>query len=75
MASSPKSSASRGLMVEVRNNNVDKAIRLLSRKVKQEGILRELRQKQFFEKPSVKRRRKIAESKRRAARAAKTQEV
>lgn len=58
-----------GLVVEVRGNNIDKAIKVLNRKVKMEGIIRELRQRQFYEKPSVKRRRKQAESARRTARA------
>ena len=62
----------RGLSVEVRNNNIDKAIRLLSRKVKVEGIVRELRARQAYEKPSDKRRRKRAEAIRRSHRAAKT---
>jgi small subunit ribosomal protein S21 len=63
-----KSAPKRGLSVEVRNNNVDKAIRLLNRKVKQEGIIRELRAKQFYEKPSAARRRKHAEAVRRVNR-------
>lgn len=67
-----KSTAKRGLSVEVRNNNVDKAIRLLNKKVKQEGILRELREKQYYEKPSTARRRKKIEAIRRAKRPEKT---
>lgn len=61
----------RGLSVEVRNNNIDKAIRVLARKVKMEGIVRELRARQAYEKPSDKRRRKGAEAQRRAAKAAR----
>lgn len=52
----------KGLTVEVRGGNIDGAIRLLSRRVKQEGIIRELRARSFYEKPSVKRRRKKAEA-------------
>lgn len=52
----------KGLTVEVRNGNVEGAIRLLSRRLKQEGIMRELRARSFFEKPSEKRRRKHAEA-------------
>lgn len=59
----------RGLSVEVRGNNIEKAIRLLGKKVKAEGIVRELRARQCYEKPSVKRRRKHAEAVRRAQRA------
>ena len=52
----------KGLSVEVRNGNVEGAIRLLSRRIKQEGIMRELRARSFYEKPSEKRRRKHAEA-------------
>jgi small subunit ribosomal protein S21 len=71
----PKTAEKRGLSVEVRNNNVDKAIRLLNRKVKQEGVIRELRARQFYEKPSDKRRRKQAEARRRNARAKRVAET
>lgn len=72
---SGKSSDKRGLAVEVRNNNIDKAIKILSRKVKQEGIIRDLRARQYYEKPSTKRRRKNAESARRAAKARRNAET
>lgn len=52
----------RGLAVEVRGGNVEGAIRLLTRKVKQEGLMREIRQRSFYEQPSVVRRRKRAEA-------------
>lgn len=52
----------RGLSVEVRANNVEGAIRLLSRKLKNEGLMREIRARQFYEKPSVARRRREAEA-------------
>lgn len=52
----------RGLSVDVRNGNVEGAIRILSRKLKQEGLMRELRARTFFEKPSEKKRRKHAEA-------------
>jgi small subunit ribosomal protein S21 len=67
-----KSSEKKGLVVEVRGNNIDKAIRVLNRKVKHEGIIRDVRQRQYYEKPSVKRRRKAAEAVRRIARANRT---
>jgi small subunit ribosomal protein S21 len=67
----PKTFEKRGLTVEVRNNNIDKAIRVLARKVKMEGIVRELRARQAFEKPSDKRRRRKAEAVRRVAKAAR----
>jgi len=40
------------------------ALRRFKRKITQEGILRELRDRAYYEKPSSKRRRKRARSKR-----------
>lgn len=44
-----------GLVVVVKNNDVEKAIRILKKKVNDEGILKDLRKKEFYEKPSVKK--------------------
>ena len=38
--------------VSVRNNNVDKAMRVLKKKLMKEGLLQELRTRQYFIKPS-----------------------
>ena len=53
--------------VQVRNNNVEKAIRVLKKKIQKEGMMRELRQRQYYEKPTLKRQRKLKESLRRVA--------
>ena len=53
--------------VQVRNNNVEKAIRVLKKKIQKDGMMRELRQRQYYEKPTLKRQRKLKESLRRAA--------
>lgn len=66
-----KSSDKKGLTVEVRNNNIEKAIRILNRKVKMEGIIKEVRARQAFEQPSLKRRRKHAEAVQRARKKAR----
>jgi small subunit ribosomal protein S21 len=47
----------KGLRVEVRNNNVTKAWRKLKRLIQSEGVNLELRRRQYYEKPSEKRRR------------------
>lgn len=52
----------RGLSVEVRNNNMEAAIRTLGRKVKQEGLMRELRARQSYMKPSTARCQRKAEA-------------
>ena len=49
------------MQVEVKNGNVDRAMRTLKKKLQKEGLLKELKQRQFFEKPSAKRARKKAE--------------
>ena len=48
---------SRGLYVEVRNNNIEGALKKFKRKVKESGLMVELRDRQYYEKPSEKRRR------------------
>ena len=53
--------------VQVRNNNVEKAIRVLKKKIQKDGLMRELRQRQYYEKPPLKRQRKLKESLRRVA--------
>ena len=47
----------KGLRVEVRNNNVTKAWRKLKRLIQSEGVNLELRRRQYYEKPSERRRR------------------
>ena len=53
--------------VQVRNNNVEKAIRVLKKKIQKDGMMRELRQREYYEKPTLKRQRKHKESLRRVA--------
>jgi small subunit ribosomal protein S21 len=45
------------LAIEVRvfNNNVEKAIRVLKKKMLKEGIIKELKERRYYEKPSLKR--------------------
>ena len=49
-------SAKGGLTVEVRNNDVNKALRKLKKKLQAEGTLQEYRDRQYYVKPSEKRR-------------------
>ena len=44
----------------VRNGNVDGALRILKKKIQKDGILFELRKKEFYTKPSEQRRQKKA---------------
>jgi small subunit ribosomal protein S21 len=45
------------LKVEVRNNNIDAAIRRLKRKLADEGVFKELQERRAYEKPSDRKRR------------------
>ncbi len=51
--------------VNVRDNNVDQALRILKKKMQREGIFREMKLRRDFEKPSQKRKREKAEAVRR----------
>jgi len=42
--------------VIVKNNNVEKALRTLKRKIKKSGLLVDLKERQYYQKPSEKRR-------------------
>ena len=53
------------LDAEAISNNVEKAIKVLKRKLQQEGLFREMKQRKFYEKPSVKKKRKEKEAQRR----------
>ena len=61
------------MQVLVRDNNVDQALRVLKKKMQREGIIREMKQRRAYEKPSEKRAREAAEAIRRARKAARKQ--
>ena len=43
--------------VKVRDNNVVKAMRILKKKLEKDGLMQEIRRRQYYEKPSLKRQR------------------
>ncbi len=53
------------MRIDVYDNNVDQAIRVLKKKMIREGMFREMKKRKFFEKPSERKRRKQAEAVRR----------
>ena len=59
------------MQVLVRDNNVEQALRALKKKLQREGVFREMKLKQHFEKPSVKKAREQAEAIRRARKLAR----
>ena len=40
------------ITVEVRGGNLEKAMRVLKKKVQKEGLLREIKERQYYRKPS-----------------------
>ncbi|HLS18327.1 MAG TPA: 30S ribosomal protein S21, partial [Paracoccaceae bacterium] len=59
------------MQVTVRDNNVDQALRALKKKMQREGIFREMKLRQHYEKPSERRARQRAEAIRRARKLAR----
>ena len=51
-----------GITIEVRNGNVEQAMRVMKRKLMKEGVMKELRARESYEKPSAKKRRKKKEN-------------
>jgi len=59
------------LQVLVRDNNVDQALKALKKKMQREGIFREMKLRNYYEKPSERRVREKAEAVRRARKLAR----
>ena len=59
------------MQVTVRDNNVDQALRALKKKLQREGVFREMKLRQAYEKPSEKKAREKAEAIRRARKLAR----
>ena len=52
-----------GSVVYVRNDNVEQAIRKFKKKIQNNGLMLDLRAKEFYEKPTAVRKRKKAQAK------------
>ena len=59
------------MQVSVRDNNVDQAYRILKKKLQREGVFREMKLRNHYEKPSERRVREHAESMRRVRKLAR----
>ncbi|MBP9829040.1 MAG: 30S ribosomal protein S21 [Proteobacteria bacterium] len=51
--------------VQVRDNNIEQALRALKKKMQREGVYREMKMRRHFEKPSERRVREQSEAMRR----------
>ena len=63
------------LEVQVGDKGIERAIKHLKRKMAGEGILRELKRRRHYMKPSVKRRKKMSEAARRRRKRLKTDDL
>lgn len=63
------------LQVQVRDNNVEQALRVLKKRLQREGVFREMKLRKYFEKPSEERVRRKAEAIRRNRKAARKQAI
>ncbi len=55
-------------MIRVYKNDLESALRAFKKQVQQQGTLKELKKRSFYEKPSAKRKRKVQESRKRMTR-------
>lgn len=55
----------KGLYVEVRNNDVGRAIRKLKKMMNLEGLIKDMRKNEYYEKPSLKRKKEKAAARKR----------
>ena len=60
-----------GIVLEVKvfDNDVEKALKILKNKLSKNGLFKELKLRRAYEKPSVKKKRKALEARRRLAKA------
>jgi small subunit ribosomal protein S21 len=63
------------MMVTVVGNEVEQALKVLKKKLVAGGVFKEMKRRAFYEKPSVRRKRKRAEARRRRRKAMRRQRV
>jgi small subunit ribosomal protein S21 len=59
------------LLVFVKDNNIDQALKVLKKRMQREGVFREMKRRRAYEKPSERRIREQAEAVRRSHKAAR----
>ena len=63
------------LQVNVKDNNIEQALRSLKKKMQREGLYKEMKLRKHFEKPCLKRAREKEENIRRARKSARRNNV
>lgn len=54
--------------IRVDGDDIEKALRILKRKLQKDGLMKELKKRRYYEKPSIKLKNKFRESQRKKAR-------
>jgi small subunit ribosomal protein S21 len=57
------------LEIRVNSNDIEKALKLLKRKLQKDGLMQDLKKRRFYEKPSVKMKSKQREAQKSRAKA------
>jgi small subunit ribosomal protein S21 len=57
------------LEIKVYENDIEKALKNLKRQLQKEGLFKEIRRRGYYEKPSVKKKRKQREARRKRMKA------
>jgi small subunit ribosomal protein S21 len=63
------------LEIQVNGNDLEKALKILKRKLQRDGLLKELKKRRYYKKPSVKMRDKQREAQKKRAKSAKRMRV
>lgn len=57
------------MTIKVYGNDVEKALRIFKRQLQKNGLAKDMRRKRFYEKPSVRKKRKQKEAQRKQSKA------
>tara|TARA_Y100001970_G_scaffold41499_1_gene51300 strand:+ start:15167 stop:15391 length:225 start_codon:yes stop_codon:yes gene_type:complete len=63
------------IFVNVKDNNIEQALRSLKKKMQREGLYKEMKLRKHFEKPSLKRAREKEENIRRSRKTARRNNI
>lgn len=55
--------------IRVQGNDVERALKSLKNKLQKEGLFKEIKKRKFYEKPSVKKKRKQVEARKKRMKA------
>jgi small subunit ribosomal protein S21 len=67
----PAEEAASPLRIEVFDNQIEPALKTLKREMLKGGVFKEMKRRAYYEKPSVKRKRKQAEARKKRLKAAR----